>query len=213
MEELISDAFVPLSPIHFFQLSWECPLFSSGKTLTESKYLLPDTSLLFGTESFANVWLGWNREGLHAALEVKEPLQHCEYPQIVQGDSIELMVDTRDIKTSGYNTKFCHHFYFLPTAVGQRQMGEITHFRTESHPLCEPEQLKMEVKRKSTGYRMDIFLSKDVLYGYDPEQFDRLGFTYRINRYRNDPQNFSADSSEFVIEQQPSLWSSVKLKS
>jgi hypothetical protein len=122
------------------------------------------------------------------------------------------MIDTRDIKTSGYNTRFCHHFFFLPEAVDERTCGEITHFRTEDrHPLCNAEKLQITTKKGSLHYQMEIFLPKEVLHGYDPSQVDRLGFTYRFNRKNDDPQLFCCSSFEFTIEEQPSLWSSLKL--
>lgn len=58
---------------------------------------------------------------------------------------------------------------------------------------------------------MKIFIPSQCLYGYDPKQFDRLGFTYRINRAGGQPQHFSVISQEYQIDQQPSLWGSIKL--
>jgi hypothetical protein len=49
------------------------------------------------------------------------------------------------------------------------------------------------------------------LYGYDPKQFDRVGFTYRINRHGGNPQHFAVVSKDYQIDQQPSLWGSIKL--
>jgi hypothetical protein len=58
---------------------------------------------------------------------------------------------------------------------------------------------------------MKIFIPSQALYGYDVKQFDRLGFTYRINRTGGKPQHFSVNSQDYQIEQQPSLWSSISL--
>ena len=58
---------------------------------------------------------------------------------------------------------------------------------------------------------LQIFIPAECLHGYDPEQFDRLGFSYRINRYALPPQHFSVVTKEYQIEQQPSLWSHMRL--
>lgn len=199
-----------LSPVNFFQLRVDCHYSSKG--VSGQKYLLPNTSQLCGEEYFAKVYLGWNEQGLESFIEVSKPFHEAYYPDVTRGDSLELMVDTRDVKTSGYNTRFCHHFFFLPEAVDGIQAGELTRFRTEDkHELCDPNDLSVKSSIGSKQYSMKIFIPSHCLVGYDPEQFDRLGFTYRVNRRHGDAQHFSVVTSDFQIEQQPSLWSSLKL--
>lgn len=158
--------------------------------------------------------MGWNSEGLYFACEVSTPFQDVFYPEVSRGDSLELFLDTRDVKTSGYNTKFCHHFFFLPQEINSIKAGEITRFRTEdAHDLCDPKELQLHSALLKNGYSLKIFIPSQCLYGYDPEQFNRFGFTYRVNRLGGKPQHFAAVTDEFAIEQQPSLWSSVALVS
>jgi hypothetical protein len=122
------------------------------------------------------------------------------------------MIDTRDVKTAGFNTRFCHHFFFLSEPVEGLVAGEITRFRTEdTHELCDPQDLKVISSRKKNSYTMNLFIPGSCLYGYDPDQFNRLGFTYRLNRAHGFPQHFSVVSEDYQIEQQPSLWSSLRL--
>jgi hypothetical protein len=212
---MFDENFKALNPINFFQLSVECPFFESdGKKdqLTQKKYLLPDTSFLCDQDSFAKVFMGWNKEGLHFLIEVDKPIEDCFFPEIESGDSVELLIDTRDVKTSGFNTRFCHHFFFLPEAVDGHHAGEITRFRTEdAHELCDPNELIVTHVSKKQSYSVKIFIPSHCLVGYDPDQFNRLGFSYRINRPQWKSQHFSAVTDEFQIEHQPSLWSSVKL--
>lgn len=208
-----SDDFFSLSPVNFFQIGIDCHHTPAGTPLKGEKYRLPDTSALCGEETFAIVSMGWSKEGIEALVNVDRPIGQCSFPDVTQGDSVELCFDTRDVKTSGFNTRFCHHFYFLPEAVEGNQAGEITRFRTEdTHELCDSKELKVITQSSSKKYSMRIFIPSQCLHGYDPDQFDRLGFTYRINRFGGEPQHFSVVSSEYQIEQQPSLWSSVKLK-
>lgn len=202
-----------LSPVNFFQLGMECHYLEGSFPKTKvDKYLLPRTSALCGENPFAQVAMGWNQEGIEVFIEVAQPVQHCHYPDVQRGDSIELFFDTRDVKTSGFNTRFCHHFFFLPESLEGRQAGEMTRFRTEDlHELCDPNELKVKAKLSAKNYTMQIFIPSQCLYGYDPEQFDRMGFTYRINRYGSPSQHFSVTTDDYQIEQQPSLWSSLRL--
>lgn len=204
MEETVS-----LTPINFFQLQVDCHQVEKITPKNRHKYLLPLTSDLCGDWPFAEVAMGWNRDGLELSISVDQAVQRVSYPN---GDSVELFFDTRDVKTSGFNTRFCHHFFFLPEAVEGQQAGEITRFRgEETHELCDPNELAVKAALKSSGYMMLLFIPRSCLHGYDPDQFGRLGFTYRINRASGPPQHFSVVSDDYSIEQHPSLWSSVRL--
>ncbi|MGZ3732511.1 MAG: hypothetical protein ACXU9U_02065, partial [Parachlamydiaceae bacterium] len=115
---------VPFTPVNFFQLSLDChrlPNVKKGAFALHLKnyrqYLLPDTSALTGDDQFAEIALGWSVEGLEIFALIEESYTRSMYPQLEKGDSFELCIDTRDVKTSGYNTRFCHHFFFLPEAV------------------------------------------------------------------------------------------------
>jgi len=206
-----------LVPVHFFSLAFDCLYLSpqdveAKKGELGKKYLLPSTSDLCGDAPFAQVAMAWNEEGIAFYIEVDQPLKFSAYPEVTSGDSVEIFIDTRDIKTSGYNTHFCHHFYFLPQVVKEHQAGEITHFRgDDAHPLCDPSLLQLRTSSRSRGYVLAIIIPAACLHGYDTEQFKRIGFTYRINRAHFFPQHFSASGYDYQIEQQPSLWASANL--
>lgn len=205
---------VSLTPVHFFGLRSDCKkLLKPGAPPSLSGHLLPGAADLCDEEEFAKVGMGWHEEGLGLLIQLDEPFTKSVYPDIAKGDSVEIMIDTRDIKTAGFNTRFCHHFYFLPKEIEGHQAGEITRFRTEDrHPLCDFKLLKCDTKLSSHGYVMKVFIPSECLHGYDPKQFDRIGFTYRINRAGGPSQHFAVSSNEFVIDQQPSLWASLHLK-
>lgn len=210
---MFEEDFVPLTPVNFFHINSPC--HATNSPLTEKNYqsyLLPDTSSLCNEYPFAEVALGWHNEGLEAYILIKQAFHQVYYPEIARGDSVELFFDTRDVKTSGWNTRFCHHFFFLPEAIDGHQAGEITKFRTEDvHELCNAKELKVKSQIKQNRYMMQIFIPQQCLHGYDPAQFNRLGFTYRINRASGKSQHFSVVTDEFQMEQQPSLWSSLTL--
>ena len=203
-----------LIPVHFFVLAVECRRVPSDEweshaPLTE----LPEASALCAEEPFAKVSVGWNENGLFVHMHAKTPHKHVAYPNITAGDSLELFVDTRDVKTSGFNTRFCHHFFFLPDGVEGVQAGEVTRFRTDDrHELCDPSLIKVKSQPGKGGYSLWGFLPRECFFGYDPEQFNRIGFTYRVNRHGGAAQHWAASSEEFSIEQQPALWGTLRLK-
>jgi hypothetical protein len=213
---MFEEEFVRLTPINFFQIGCDCfelPIKDWEDTILHERYLLPDMSMLCDESPFAKVKLGWSSQGIACAVEVPSPYNQPAYPALSSGDSVELFIDTRDVKTSGFNTRFCHHFFFLPDEVEGTTAGEITRFRTEdTHDLCDPKDLTVitEVRRKTTLLKM--FIPAHCLVGYDPDQFDRLGFTYRINSKTHPSQHFSVLTQEYPIEQQPSLWASLRMK-
>ena len=196
----------PLIPIDFFNIGVEIRL---GKKLT-----LPDTSDLLGEDSFAEVSLCLQKEEVVITALIKKPFEESVFPDFDKGDSLELFLDTRDLKTSGFMNRFCHHFLILPVVVNGIASHEITHFRTEdSHPLCDPLEIEVRPDFASTRYQLEIVLPASCLHGYDPTSFNRLGFTYRINRHQGQPQHFSVSSRDFNIAQHPSLWASFNIKS
>lgn len=216
-----SEEFASVTPVNFFQVSADClslpgegaESFPYLNKKTYKKYLLPDTSVLCSESSFAEIAMGWSIDGLEFYIDIDSLFSKSVYPEITSGDSVELFIDTHDVKTSGFNTRFCHHFFFLAEGVDGCFAGELTRFRTEdSHPLCETSDLKVRVLNQASCYSLNIFIPKNCLHGYEPEQFDRLGFTYRINRTQGFPQHFSVVTDDYNIEQQPSLWGTIKLK-
>lgn len=202
-----------LAPIGFVALSADCCYYSQNrKSRMGARYALPNTSALCGEDAFAQVSIGWSEEGISVDVQVSKPYEEGFFPEVQRGDSIELFFDTRDLKTAGFNTRFCHHFYFLGQPLDGRLGGEITRFRTEDvHEWCDPTALQIKPHLGRKDYSIEIFIPAHCLQGYAPDQFDRLGFTYRINRVMESPQHFSVSSSDYNIDQQPSLWSSLRL--
>lgn len=208
------DKLPRIEAVHFLALKGPCyPLEKKGPQTLAARYLLPSTQALTAEKTLAKVSLGWHEEGLCVTAEVRRPITHVTFPDIRKGDSLELFFDTRDVKTSGYNTKFCHHFFFLPRAVEGEQKGEKTHFRTEDrHDLCNAQSLQLEVKETQRSHRYSIFIPKEALEGYEPLQSRRLGFSYRISAFGTPGQHFAAIASVYPIEEQPSLWASLTLE-
>jgi hypothetical protein len=194
-----------LFPIDFFSLELELPM--------HKKVALPDTSELLAEESFADVKCSWTREAFFVQALIRKPFEDCFFPEFERGDSLELFINTRALKKSGFATRFCHHFLILPRSVQGITSQEITRARgEEAHPLCNPDEISVETDFRSAKYSLEVTLPTSCLYGFDPEACERIGFTYRLNRFRGAPQHFSVSSAFYAIEEHPGEWASLTLK-
>ena len=211
---MFQQNFPSLNPVQFFAVSADChPLAKGGLYPSMKSHFLPGTSDLTGEECFAKIAIGWSDEGIGVRLVTHQPAVRSFYPEFDQGDSVEFFFDTRDLKSAGFNTRFCHQFLFLPQSVEGVNKCEMTHFRTDDrHPLCDSQDLQCNSELKKKEYSLSIFIPSHCLHGYDPKQFNRLGFTYRIHRFGGLPQHFSVVSQDYQIDQHPSLWGSLFLK-
>lgn len=201
-----------LSPAQFFGLSSHC-YYCKGALKPEKSFLLPDTSELLSEERFADVYASWNHEKLCFYFVVHAPFQNVKEGEFQKGDSVELFIDTRDLKTKGVISRFCHHFVFYPVELQNFYGREITRFRNEDvHRLCHPEDLIVKPSQEKSGYHLSIEIPAHCLYGFDPVSFSRIGFTYRVNRTGNLPQHFAVSSEEYSIENHPATWATLKLE-
>lgn len=204
-----------LAPLEFFSIDGQLQYSKTAPSsrIMRSRFTLPDTSAWLGEERFADIAIAWNESGLFIDVHVDKAFEEAAYPRFEEGDAVELFFDTRDLKTAGFATRFCHQFLFLPQAVQGIQAQELTHFRTEdTHPLCDAADLHVETTFGKKDYEMQIMIPAHCLCGYDPASFDRIGFTYRIHRFKGRPQHFALTSHHFSIEQHPRLWASFKLR-
>ncbi|MBY0528965.1 MAG: hypothetical protein K2P51_02115 [Rhabdochlamydiaceae bacterium] len=212
MGSSLFDEMPALTPLDFFSLSADVKHTASLQQVSLRTHRLASTSELLAENAFAQMAIGWNEEGLVLSAYVEKPFEEAEYPQFSQADALEVFLDTRDLKTAGFLTKFCHHFLILPQEVQGIRALELTRFRTEdAHSLCEPSDIQVTCKMEQNSYELHLFFPAHCLHGYDPSTLDRLGFTYRLHRKGGSPQHFSVSSSDFTIEQHPRLWGSLKL--
>ncbi len=193
----------PLAPAQFCAFSWQCP-YLKGSLCPKGDYCLPSTGDWLHEELFATLYMGWNELGLSVFVSARGR---------TGADSVELFFDTRDAKTKIYASKFCHQFLFTPDEQNGTHGREITRFRGDDiHRLADPHDLSVAVESDDTSYTLTVHIPAASLHGYDPHQFPRLGFTYRISRAGAPAQHFSASSEEFAIDQYPSLWATIHLE-
>jgi hypothetical protein len=204
----------PLLPIDFFSIQFDVPF---AQNIPKKSFLthtgnIPETHIYLEEEKFADVSLFWNQEGIFGEILVQKEFQESNLPDYENGDSVEIFIDTRDMKKAGFATRFCHHFVFLAHPVQGIKAQEVTKFRSEdTHPLCDESLLLLDVKYEKKSYSLAFFIPSQCLLGYEPDLFPRLGFTYKINRYKGPSQHLSISSMHFDIMQNPSLWASINL--
>lgn len=201
------------SILPFFALSVDCHYWrgKKGDRLT-SVYELP----LLSTSGIGKVFLGWNEEGIFLNVEWDKKIEEVYFPDFKRGESVELFFDTRDGKKGRSLTRFCHHFVFLPRSVEVNDALltalEITTLRAEEkRESAPPDLLFVETEEKRKGALTRIFIAREALHGFDPSNFDKMGFSYRINAYRLESQDFTVSSRDFALEHHPSLWASLTL--
>ena len=176
--------------------------------------LLPDLMALDGKTSYADVYFGWNRDGIYFGVDVKGvPGLEVQPARPLKGDGIQIWVDTRDVRDAHRASRFCHHFYFLPS--GGRSDGplagqvRIRRAREQGKP-CEPQSLTVASRVTKKGYRLSAFLPADILTGFEPEDNNRFGFAYLIRDRRLGRQYWTADEP-LPVAYDPSLWGTVVL--
>lgn len=189
----------PLSPAAFFEVRGKIP--KAKKKRQFKKALLPNITGLTGEGRLVSLALLWSPVGLYMEMGCKLGIE--------SGDQLELFIDTRDLKTSNVITRFCHHFLFdLEEETGV----EVTRFRGEdSHELADSGLITMKTEVKKGSYGVEISLPKEILYGYDPVEFKRLGFCYGFKRRNGEKEHFNLSSDYFNLERHPALWASVEL--
>ena len=60
--------------------------------------------------------------------------------------------------------------------------------------------------------RVTLFIPSRILCGYDPLQYRKLGFSYRLHSFRHGYQNFSCSEREFNIARHPELLATLIIK-
>ncbi len=197
----------PLLPADFFSYSFSIPRTNSSRVGS-----VPDLSNFLDEEKFGSVFLTWSEEGLSGKAVIEKPFEGSFFPEYRKGDSLELFIDTRDHKKGGFASRFCHHFVFLAGEVNGIQAEEVSKFRSEdTHPLCSSVDLKVSSETHKKSYALSFTIKESALHGFDPSQFPRIGFAYRINRLKGKPQHFPCSSEHFELFEHPGLWASVTL--
>jgi hypothetical protein len=171
-----------------------------------------------GAPHFADVRLAWNESGLGLQVEVrgKEAPPVGDPDRLRQSDGITLWIDTRGDRSSHRATRSCHQFHFL-AAGGRGERDEPLFVQTKIHralqdaPVASPSDVPFRVERLKKGYRLEAFLSANILCAWSPEENPRLGVYYAVRDFELGEQTPGV-GSEFPFADDPSLWATLELK-
>jgi hypothetical protein len=194
----------------------------SGLDLS-AEFALPDLSELRGVRPFGEVRAAWNDEGLGFSVLVrgKKHPPAADERMPTMPDGVQLWIDTRNTQTIHRASRYCHHFCFASVGGGSRgehPFGTQLHIAQAREPttLAAKGSLLVRSESKSDGYRLEIWLRRDQLQGFDPAA-DRetgtptkLGFFYEIRDSELGDQTLTVDSN-FPFAYDPSLWSTLEL--
>ncbi len=215
---------MPLVPNRFLvRMLYACPYIEALPGDEDNLINLPESCRLDpfadldGAPNFADVRLGWSETGLGLSVDVKGkdnfPIGDIDRPR--QSDGVTLWIDTRGDRTGHRATRTCHQFHFL-AAGGGSEKGEPAFLQTKIHralldaPLATSADVPFKYERTKNGYRIEAFLSANVLTGFDPEQYPRLGVFYAVRDFERGEQTPGADR-DFPFGEDPSLWASLEL--
>jgi hypothetical protein len=207
-----------------FRFKIPCDYVSIGDELSES-YRLPDLSLLeLSTGEFASRPLatdfrvGWNERGLLFAVIVSGKKQSlwCKSASPNESDGIHVYIDTRDVKDIHRATRFCHRLIFLPT-INDGSRPEPCAFwfpihRAKAHPNpIDAKKIKLTNRFFTGGYELKFFIPQDVLTGFDPIEYQSMGFHFAVQDRELGNKYFIVEPP-FPYDHDPSLWGTLLLR-
>jgi len=178
---------------------------------------LPPLHRLEGKLTFADLWAGWNDEGLYLACRVRGKTRppRCEPEKFWKSDHLRLMTDMRDARDIRRATRFCQHFYFMPTGGGRdrRQSVAGTHRiqRATTHaPLVAGDRLAVAAELLEDGYALEAHIPATALAGFNPAEQGRIGLCTVVEDQEHGQQSLTVgDDLNWYYD--PSTWATAVL--
>jgi hypothetical protein len=210
-----------LAPSFLFRFSVPCrradPLWGPTGVSLGDAYVLPSFGELENRPLFADVRAAWNQAGLSFAARVsgKKQTPWCRASRSEDSDGLHVWIDTRDTHNIHRASRFCHRFVLLPSGGGRDNSQPVAKLLTINRARENPKSiderlLKVRAQKRMDGYRVQAHLPAEALTGFDPQEHDRLGFTYAVADRELGWQTFTV-GQEFPFEEDPSLWGTLQL--
>jgi hypothetical protein len=191
---------------------------SAGLLVLPASCSLPDLKTLDGGAKWAEVRVGWNSSGFGIAVLANGVTAQQLAERRPEGFAIaQFWIDTRDTRNVSRATKFCHRFVVridrgsspgrLEADVTQRPISRAV----ADAPIGRSEDIPVRVELSRTSWLLELFLSSQVLNGFDPDTNRRLGFAYQITDFVREDQ-FLTVGRDFPVGDNPSLWATLELR-
>lgn len=215
--EVVAD--VPNSLLFRFRV--DCPQYSdakSGAVELPASFELPTLGEFSREEKpFASLRSAWSSEGLYFSLIVRGKKQalRCQHTRMLESDSLQLWIDTRDTHNVHRATKFCHWFSLLPLGNPEdpkQPLATMLHInRAREHsPSVNQVPVQIASKIRKTGYTLNAFIPARTLNGFNVDEYRMLGFNYQVTDSELGVQCLSV-GPEYPIAEDPSLWGTLAL--
>ncbi len=218
--EPTTEQLIPSSMLYRFSV--DCLHFDgkwqklAGVQLDE-RYTIPVFSTLDNRRVFAEMRIGWNDAGLFINLAVTGKTQSpwCRPTQLLESDSLQLWIDTRDTHNVHRASRFCHWFVFLPTGGGTRRDEPMASMLKINRARDVPKSFgqatfSMNAKQTSNGYTLSIHIPAGAMDGWNAQDHRKLGFHYAVVDRELGVQSL-AIGAEFPTSEDPSLWQTLEL--
>lgn len=182
-----------------------------------ARYMLPPLVELEGRPAFADVYAGWNEDGLVFAFDVpnrRGPLR-CDPVNWWKGDGLRLCIDTRDARDVKRATRFCHFFYLLPLGGGADGKQPLVGFHRMSRakeppPSVDLRRIRLGRQLDRHGYALEAAIPGACLHGWDPAEHPRIGLFYKVKDTCHGAQHLTVDD-ELGWNVDPSTWATAVL--
>ena len=193
------------------------PSFSSTMKDWDHNFFLPKLGEMDGQREFADVWACWNESGICIACRVKNKRHalECDPVRFWMGDNLRLCTDMRDARSNKRATRFCQQFYFLPTGDGpgrDKPVAGVNKLKRarEDAPSVPADQLKVTSRVSPSGYSLQALVPASCLNGFDPSQYNRIGFYY-ILEDRDHGRQYLTVGDDLYWYVDPSTWATAVL--
>ncbi|MFH0983811.1 MAG: sugar-binding protein [Planctomycetota bacterium] len=181
------------------------------------EFLLPPLGRLEGLEPFAPVYVCWNETGLFVATEVRNKSQplRCEPERYWKSDALRLCTDTRNTRTSRRASRYCQQFYLMPTGGGSKgdqpaAASVKIKLAREDAPSVAPGVVHVVAQVARDGYRLEAHIPAKALWGFDPDEHNRIGFYYILEDHDHGQQYLTVgDDLQWYVD--PSTWATAVL--
>lgn len=194
------------------------PLWTSSGARLDESYRLPDLPSLDHSPSGLDVRAAWSEEGLAFAFELRRERGGVPSPArsgSSDGPSVQLYIDTRDVRNVHRAGQFCHRYDFRMRRVASGRLAPtaswvpVPNAKAMPHAV-PPDALEAVAKPLDDGWSLEVFVSRSALTGYEPQEFSRIGLQYVV--YDPDVGTRVFSSGEpLPYASDPSLWAAVDL--
>jgi hypothetical protein len=178
---------------------------------------LPLFSALDGDASNVVVSAAWNEDGfgIAACVSGKSEPPYAQPDDPASGDGLHVWIDTRNTQGAHRASRFCHRFALLP-AIGRGKSAtpgvrsvEIPRARDVSHSV-DLDLVRFAVEVEKSAYRLECWLPKGTLHGFDPDASPRLGFHVVVKDSELGDRSLTVGDA-FPTDHDPSMWTTLEL--